>query len=192
MPKGIFKLQRLRNLYLSNGCSLPWDSEGVLWNLQVLSILAINYDSKNHRFLVVPEKFPNVRHLKTLIYRPSTLEAGHEEDSFPSLHHLAHLETLKIRNCGMLAGCPNLIPSTVTKLTLEDVERVDACVAELGKLPNLRILKLHGFEDQNVSIHVIAHSFPQLQFLKLRGLRIEEWKKETSACNAKAYAFGYH
>jgi hypothetical protein len=181
LPKGIFKLQRLRNLYLSNGCSLPWDSEGVLWNLQVLSILAINYDSKNHRFLVVPEKFPNVRHLKTLIYRPSTLEAGHEEDSFPSLHHLAHLEKLKIRNCGMLAGCPNLIPSTVTKLTLEDVERVDACVAELGKLPNLRLLKLHGFEDQNVSIHAIAHSFPQLQFLKLRGLRIEEWKKETSA-----------
>jgi hypothetical protein len=181
LPKDIFKLQRLRNLYLFGGWWLPWDSEGVLWNLQVLSILSINYDPENHRFLVVPEKFPNVRHLKMLIDRPSTLEAGHEEDSFPSLHHLAHLEKLEIQNCGMLARYPNSIPSTVTKLTLESVERVEACVAELGKLPNLRILKLHGEEDQNVSIHVIAHSFPKLQFLELWNLRIEELKKETSA-----------
>jgi hypothetical protein len=183
LPKGIFKLQRLRNLYLSEGWSLPWDSEGVLWNLQVLSILTINYDPKNHSFLVLPEKFPNLRHLKMLIYRPSTLEAGHEEDSFPCLHHLAHLETLKILNCRMLVGYPNSIPSTVTKLTLQRVERVDACVAELGKLPNLRILKLQGlgYENQNVCIHVIAHSFPQLQFLKLWDLSIEEWRKETSA-----------
>ncbi|XP_062165117.1 disease resistance protein RPP13-like [Alnus glutinosa] len=185
LPKGIFKLQRLRHLYLSYalGWSFPWDSKGVLCNLQVLDCLAINYELKNHRFLVVPENFPNVRHLTMSIYRPSTLEAGHEEDSFPSLHHLAHLETLKIWDCGMLAGYPNLIPSTVTKLRLQRVERLDACVAELGKLPNLRMLKLHGlqYECPNVSIHVIAHSFPQLQFLELRGLRIEEWKNETSA-----------
>jgi hypothetical protein len=191
LPKGIFKLQRLRHLYLpslrlpSLGWSLPWDSKGVLWNLQVLHFLAINYDHKNRRFLVVPENFPNVRHLKMSIYRPWTLEAGHEEDSFPSLHHLAHLEKLTIRNCGRLAGYPNLFPSTVTKLTLEDVERVDACVAELGKLPNLRKLKLKGlcksYYDDRHLVHVIAHSFPQLQFLKLWDFRINEWKNETSA-----------
>jgi hypothetical protein len=171
LPKGIFKLQRLRNLYLSDHrWSLPWNSKGVLWNLQVLSSLAINYDPKNHRFLVVPEKFPNVRELVMFIDRPSTLEAEHEEGSFPSLHHFAHLEAIEIRNCGMLAGYSNSIPSTVTKLDLHSVERIKACVAELGKLPNLRILKLSGDESyEYVSIHVIAHSFPQLQFLKLRG-----------------------
>jgi hypothetical protein len=185
LPKGIFKLQRLRNLYrLPYGCLLiPCDSEETLGSLQVLSVARINYDPQNS-LPVVPDKFPNVRKLKIKIDRTSLLTCG--QVSFPDLHHLRHLEILRIGSdfTMLLPGDLNSIPSRITKLTLNGVVvRVDG-VTVLGKLPNLRILKLRGaYSSSDYScIHVMADLFPRLQFLKLsNGLKIREWKHERGA-----------
>ena len=71
--------------------------------------------------------------------------------SIPSLHHLAHLEILTIRTCGIfrLGHSPsrfrcssNSTPSRITKLNLAGVVLKVGCVIVLGQLPSLRMLKL--------------------------------------------------
>jgi hypothetical protein len=195
LPKGIFKLKRLRNLYLRGEGVFsfePCDSEEALGSLKVLSGPTIYYDPQNRRFPAILEKFPNVRKLKILIVEEKQRDHDDEVVSIPSLHHLAHLEILTIRTRGIFrlghspsrfTCSPNSIPSRITKLNLAGVVLKVGCVIVLGQLPSLRILKLedadHDLSDK--SIHVIANSFPQLQFLKLLYLSIEKWEQEAGA-----------
>jgi hypothetical protein len=105
MPKGIFKLLRLRNLYIgghdgAHGWWIPCDSEEALENLQVLSVAGIKYDPEKHSLPVVPDMFPNVRKLKIHIIAQEPLLVS--EVSFPDLHHLRHLEILRIGQRGVV------------------------------------------------------------------------------------------
>jgi hypothetical protein len=190
LPKGIFKLKRLRNVYLRGGEGVfsfePCDSEEALGSLKVLSGPKIYYDSQNRRwFPAWLEKFPNVRKLDIEI----TDEESFKAVPMPSMHHLAHLEILKITHSTFLGlfgfTCsPNSIPSRITKLTLVHVVLTVECVTVLGQLPSLRILKLEDGDHRSSdkSIHVIANSFPQLQFLKLKNLTfIKTWEQERGA-----------
>ncbi|XP_059462094.1 putative disease resistance RPP13-like protein 3 [Corylus avellana] len=182
LPKVIFKLQSLRNLYLPEWWTLPCDSEEALGNLKVLSMVSIDYH-KNRSFPSGLDKFPRVRKLKIQILGTAMPEIK-EIVSFPSLHHLAHLEILRIVSWGNFPGISNSIPWRITKLTLIGFTfRAGDSMTVLGKLPNLRILKLEeeGHDLSDTSIHVTADSFPQLQVLKLSNLALKHWKQETGA-----------
>ncbi|XP_059430386.1 putative late blight resistance protein homolog R1B-17 [Corylus avellana] len=201
LPNGIFRLKRLRNLYLSDRLPLPfirkkrlsspWDSKEALGKLEVLSIAFLLYDRQKKSFPVVLGKFPNVRKLKIQFEWCSFDFVWQAPNVFPCLRYLNHLEILRIEDCCMLPPDPNLFPSTITKLTLKSVElEVGGGLTMLGKLPQLRILKLEGrgykpnraLETQHdISIRVIADSFPQLHVLKLNQMKIKEWKQETGA-----------
>jgi hypothetical protein len=64
---GIFKLQRLRTLYLENALPLPYELDEILRNLQVLSTSTCWYDEEQ-TFAVALDKIPCVRELTIRIY----------------------------------------------------------------------------------------------------------------------------
>ena len=89
LPKGIWKLQRLRHLYLDGPTSLPRTKKNTeaLPNLQVLTGIAINEDTESHS---AKARFPSLRKLGSYSSR------GVQSGILSSLRPLCHLQTLKI------------------------------------------------------------------------------------------------
>ncbi|KAB1202000.1 Disease resistance protein RPP13 [Morella rubra] len=173
LPEGIFNLQRLRNLYLSRPLPLPKPSDRdfkPLWNLQVLS--TVSFDSENV-YLIADGKLPKLRKLGLCFQ--SDEGVSNAVDVLASLHHLRHLQTLKIMNCSEVLILPNSFPLTISKITLRRVPGLDVSggMTVLGNLPNLRVLKVISCDLR--SLDVTAGSFPQLEVLILEGLSIWEW-----------------
>lgn len=82
-------LEKLRHLYLGGPTSIPRarTNDKALWNLQVLTGMAINQDTE---YLFAKNMFPNLRKLG--LHSLEWPETG----LLSSLHHLHHLQTLKI------------------------------------------------------------------------------------------------
>jgi len=175
LPKEIWKLRRLRNLYVSGPVSLPNDLDPeveVLGNLQVLSTVSLKPQSSL--------RIPNVRKLG--LWFASDESNTEVVDAVKSLHHLHRLRTLKIINCSEY-HCLRMstLPLTITKITLRIVRlKIRRDMKVLGELPNLQILKLQSCLLSS-KLHVFAGSFPQLQVLELENLKIKKWKQRRGA-----------
>jgi hypothetical protein len=170
LPDSIMKLLRLRNLY--GNVSLPEHLVTAMWNLQVLSVRL--WDSQIVR-LMVEGKLPSIRKLGLIRVRPR--DRWDLEGVLASVYHLSHLQTLKISYFSEhIITLPNSFPETITKISLIGVWLDDGGMEVLGKLAKLWVLKLaHCLSSRGLHIH--AHSFPQLQVLKLIGVEVlEEWK----------------
>ncbi|XP_059436078.1 putative disease resistance RPP13-like protein 3 [Corylus avellana] len=188
---GIFMLQSLRNLYLEVLRLLPYHLDEVLWNLQVLST-SISWYDEEQAFSVALDKFPCVREL-TIRFIHKYNKFNFEEDEkavelLEGLHQLGCLQKLKIEEFPILPNDLISFPLTITQLTLRDVGLAEGGgMTVLGKLPNLRILKIKWCDDIN-NLHFFGDSFPRLEVLKLRRLDyFEEWKQEEGAMPCLRY-----
>ncbi|KAI9112991.1 hypothetical protein K1719_016105 [Acacia pycnantha] len=204
IPNVIWKLKRLRHLYLPNWCGNVTDILQLedLLNLQTL----VNFPAKKCdvkdllklsklRKLVLndPRHFQDFSEIfsspdKKLNYLQS-LSLKTDKFSFPD--KLVDLEKL-------VSGCPSLqklqiegriqklpeiglFPRNLSKLTLWGSRFVDDPMVALEKLPYLKFLS--GWE-MFVGKKMICsqNGFPQLKFLLLRGLpNLEEWTIEDGA-----------
>ncbi|XP_059440227.1 putative disease resistance RPP13-like protein 3 [Corylus avellana] len=187
---GIFMLQSLRNLYLEEFRLLPYHLDEVLWNLQVLST-SISWYVKEQAFTVALDKFPCVREL-TIRFINKYGNVNFEESEravelLERLHQLGCLQKLKMREFPILPSDLISFPLTITQLTLRNVGLAEGGgMTVLGKLPNLRILKIKSCAISN--LHVFGDSFPRLEVLKLRRLDyFEEWKQEEGAMPCLRY-----
>lgn len=189
LPDGIWNMQRLRNLYLPEAdcvgeeLSLPNPSDKEikpLLNLQVLS--NVSFDPKNV-CLIEEGKIPNLRKLGMCC--PSDESDPRAEEVLASLRHLRRLQKLKIISFLKLPRDPNSFPSSITKITLFDMDLgTGGGMAMLGNLQYLQKLKLERchFDTPGVRIlHVEEGSFPRLEVLKLSDLLIEKWIHEKDA-----------
>jgi hypothetical protein len=170
LPDSIMKLPHLRNLCGTMNFSEHLDT--TLWNLQVLTT---KRPSAQFGDLIVMGKLPNIRNLE--------LWDCDVVDFLASLHHLSHLQILKIIYGGKennISSLPNSFPETVTKISLWRVRFDDGGIEVLGKLPKLGILKLDGCLSFS-GLHVHARWFPELQVLKLYNEEIVEWKQDEGA-----------
>jgi hypothetical protein len=169
LPDSIMKLPRLRNLCGTVNFSEHLDT--TLWNLQVLTAVR---PSAQFGDLIVMGKLPNIRKLR--------LWDCDVVDFLASLHHLSHLQRLKIIYSGKnnISSLPNSFPETVTKISLFGVRFDDGGIEVLGKLPKLGILELYSCLAFSV-LHVHERSFPKLQILKLCNEEILEWKQDEGA-----------
>ncbi|XP_030941901.1 putative late blight resistance protein homolog R1B-8 [Quercus lobata] len=180
LPKGIWKLQRLRHLYLDGPTSLPRTKKNTaaLPNLQVLTGIAINEDTESH---FAKARFPNLRKLG--LYSSRWVESG----ILSSLRPLCHLQTLKIYHLHEISSSPTSILLTLTKITLVESALVDLALVDsafmgvLGSLPKLRILKVIGraavdYEFVSNVLNCDERSFQQLEVFKMASLNFFEWK----------------
>ena len=179
LARSIFKLRRLRNLYLDRLVPLAYQLDEVVWNLQVLCTSTCWCDGEQ-TFAVALDKLPCVRELKIRFIR-NLGEAKKAVDFLEGLHHLRYLQTLKMQDFPMLPSDLSSFPMTITQLTLRDIGlREGGGMTVLGNLPNLQILKTKDCYIKN--LHVFGDSFPRLEVLKLQCLeQVKEWKQEEGA-----------
>lgn len=204
IPNVLWKLKRLRHLYLPNWCGNITNSLQLedLVNLQTL----VNF----------PANKCNVRHLlklrklrKLVLNDPRYFQEfieifGHQNAKFE------HLQSLSLRTDkfsfpekvvnleNLMLGCPSLrklhlegqierlpevhqFPPQLAKLTLWGSRLVEDPMVKLEKLPNLKFLS--GWEMFIGKKMVCSQNgFPQLKLLVLRGLpNLEEWRIENQA-----------
>jgi hypothetical protein len=180
LPKGIWKLRRLRNLYLYGAVSLPNHLDRnirAMENLRVLSTISPNLEIV--RRISSGEIFPNLT--KFGIWFASSENHSELVDIIKCLHYLSHLRTLKIVNFSEYPILSSSFPVTITKITLrQGCLKLRRDMKVLGNLPSLQILKLQSCVLSR-KLHIFAGSFPQLQVLKLEKLRIEIWKQRRRA-----------
>ncbi|GMY35972.1 disease resistance protein rpp13 [Fagus crenata] len=167
-------LQKLRHLYLGGPTSIPRTDKKALPNLQVLTGIDINEDTK---YLFAEARFPNLRKLG-LYYR----FYWQELEILSSLHNLRQLQTLKIFRLCQLTS-PYSIHLTLTKVTLVEADLIPTVFTILGSLPNLRILKLQGVYRNCAwsTLHCSESSFRQLEVFVMAHLRVINWELEKGA-----------
>ncbi|KAK7819844.1 putative disease resistance protein rdl6 [Quercus suber] len=161
LPKGIWKLQKLRHLCMDGPIYLPrTGNKEALPNLQVLTGIAINQDSES---LFAKARFPNVRKLGLF----SVKEVDSELMS--SLRPLHELQTLTIYKHFKLSG-PISFQLSLTKITLVDADLSEATMRVLGCLTNLRILKAvpaRADHVKDIRLNLNESSFSKLEVLKM-------------------------
>ena len=180
LPRGIWKLQKLRHLYLDGRTVLPiTDNDAALPNIQGLTGIAVNQDIEN---LIAKGGFPNVRKLG--LYSSGALKS----ELLSSLHPLSHLRTLKIYfNLFKVSG-PFPFYSTLTKITLlcassSPAGSSPAGLGVLGSLTNLRILKVRSVTDDRFQFTLDCNgsSFHQLKVFKIEKIDVLQWTMEGGA-----------
>ena len=165
LPKGIWKLQKLRHLYLDGPTSLPrTDNTVTLPNLQVLTGIAINKDIES---LFAKARFPNVRKLELHSIRWT------ESGLLSSLHPLRHLQTSKIYELILLSS-PTSFHLTLTKITIFVGANLfgGGVMRVLGSLTNLRILKVVGDGHHQITLDCDESSFCQLEVFKMEKMQV--------------------
>ena len=169
LPKGIWKLQRLRHLYLDGPTSLPkTENTSALPNLQVLTGIAINEEDTESHF--AEARFPILRKLG--LYSSRWVASG----ILSSLRPLCHLQTLKIYQLHKFSS-PTSFSLTLTKITLVDADLSPADMEVLGSLAKLRILKVRGVTNfiTNDILNCYERSFQQLEVFKMSCLKVLKW-----------------
>lgn len=171
LPKGIWKLQKLRHFYLDGPTSLPiTDNEAALPNLQVLTGIALNHNTES---LLAKARFPNLRKLG--LYSSREVKSG----LLSSIHPLRHLQTLKICKYLNLSN-PSSLQLILTKITLLDVLVVSVSIwTVLGSLTNLQILKVVGCA--NFYLDCNESSFCQLEVFKMVKVTDMIWNMKKGA-----------
>ncbi|XP_054824369.1 putative disease resistance protein At1g50180 [Prosopis cineraria] len=204
IPNIIWKLKRLRHLYLPNWCGNIVDILQLedLVNLQTL----VNFPANK---CDVKDLLKLSKLRKLVLNDPRCFKDFCEIFSPPS-KKLNYLQSLSLRTDKfsfpekevdlekLFLGCPSLhklyiegrierlpeiglFPSQLAKLTLWGSRLVDDPMVTLQKLPNLKFLS--GWEVFIGKKMVCSQNgFPQLKFLLLRGLpNLEEWTIENHA-----------
>ncbi|XP_027349982.1 disease resistance protein RPP13-like [Abrus precatorius] len=182
----IWKLKRLRHLYLRGGAKLPEVNRERKENLQTLWLRAHDRQmvSMLNKDMFPNDMFPRLR--KLVLHYPFH-PRSHEQlptVRLPSLHHLSNLQSLKIIDFLELPPDPNAFPSNLNKITWKQIHIANDffLMNTLGWLTNLQILKLgrqrsHVFFDLNVG----EEEFPQLQVFEMRGMRVRNWRLDKTA-----------
>jgi hypothetical protein len=167
LPNEVWRLQKLKHLYLGGPTSLPRTNTKALPNLQVLTGIAINQDTES---LLARARFPNVKKLglHSLRWREA------EPTLLSSLHPLPHLQTLKINGLYDLPSQESF-HLTLTKITLLCKNLSLSVLTVLGSLTELRILKIRGENMVQRELNCDGSSFPQLQVFKVANLKFVHW-----------------
>ncbi|KAL0365962.1 UNVERIFIED_CONTAM: putative late blight resistance proteinR1C-3 [Sesamum radiatum] len=201
LPSSISRLCNLRTLIVLRGESLSIVGDimvmpGILDMTQLRHIKVkgqrtyIKYhDGQDKNLFVVLDKLQTLyaiaisqltdRRLETL---PNLEKQGifwdEEVDHVRDLSPLHKLHTLKCRSSkynryNILSNI--VLPPSIKKLTLKGCRILDHELNEIGKLPNLEILKLQYCYFQNGNWEAEDGEFCRLQFLLMKGLKLVNW-----------------
>ncbi|KAH7513316.1 hypothetical protein FEM48_Zijuj12G0187200 [Ziziphus jujuba var. spinosa] len=191
LPKSIWMMKQLRHLNVTRGLGLsnPWsrttkllgDDDHALSNLQVLSNLTVSPTSE--LLFSKSSLFSNLRKLHLIFDHPKYSDASKILASLQGSNNFQNLKTLKLEIL-KFGHALDLFPSVLTKITFMDCRLDSDHFKILGKLPNLRILKISFYRlpDKSRMLSVMAGEFPQLEaFQMINCFGIERWEMEMHA-----------
>nr|XP_016458309.1 PREDICTED: putative late blight resistance protein homolog R1A-3 [Nicotiana tabacum]XP_016458310.1 PREDICTED: putative late blight resistance protein homolog R1A-3 [Nicotiana tabacum]XP_016458311.1 PREDICTED: putative late blight resistance protein homolog R1A-3 [Nicotiana tabacum] len=159
LPMAIWNMPRLKHVHVQPVASFDGRIPRKSTNLCCLETLAtVSLTNKLADYMI--KKATRLRKLKCHCKEPLKLKL----DALP-------LETLSVNGKILKFS----MPETLTKLTLSDVSLPQTEMSNIGRLPNLVVLKLEHRAFQEGKWDVEDEEFPSLKVLKLRSLKITEW-----------------
>eukprot|EP00268_Persea_americana_P045903 TRINITY_DN4704_c0_g2_i1.p1 TRINITY_DN4704_c0_g2~~TRINITY_DN4704_c0_g2_i1.p1 ORF type:complete len:842 (+),score=93.30 TRINITY_DN4704_c0_g2_i1:207-2732(+) len=190
LPNAIWNLERLRHLYayrcdvdghpyLNNIRNIQtlclvagsWMENGLdkMTNLRKMGITEDLMSEHNVRFDLI-EKLCSLRSLKIMNLSPILF----------SMSFAHHLHLYKMYLCGQIEKLPDF-PPYLAKLSLYNSQLEQDAIAIIEKLPHLQILRLGKGSYCSKQLICSSEGFPQLKFLQLAELDLEEWIVEEGA-----------
>ncbi|XP_027150795.1 putative late blight resistance protein homolog R1B-23 [Coffea eugenioides] len=176
LPRTIWSMAKLRHVHVINHAAFSlqdgiWKSSSQLHNLVSFSS---PYLSCGERTENIMRRLPKLRKLRCTF---SELSDGNEKcNQFPKLNFLTELVSLKLLYSGRIAlPCKFDFPLNLRKLTLSKFHLPWSYISEIGKLPNLEVLKLLSKAFEGEVWEMKEGEFLNLKFLKLDSLNLAEW-----------------
>ncbi|XP_027077008.1 putative late blight resistance protein homolog R1A-3 [Coffea arabica] len=188
LPNAIWNIKTLKHLvvfpnYGTGGFEFPMDNlEGSpdLEHLETLS-LAIDPSFQSQSLQKILSKLPSIRRLTCVNGNhnwDSEYGASAEyHDAILMLDYLSRLESLKM---GRFAGYEFVFPLNLRKLTLLNSRQPWSKISAIGKLPNLKVLKLYYDSFVGEKWEMEEGEFQNLRCLKFSSLDIRWW---TASCD---------
>nr|XP_027095468.1 putative late blight resistance protein homolog R1A-4 isoform X1 [Coffea arabica] len=171
-PTGVLVLAGLRFLALCGDVDSIPDSISHLRDLETLIVKGLKGTENIMRRLL---KLQKLRCLFSEL-RDDTGKCN----QFPILKFLTELDSLNILYSGRIAPpCKFDLPLNLRKLTLSKFRLPWNCISEIGRLPNLEVLKLLSKAFEGKVWEMKEGEFLKLKFLKLDTLSIAEWKSSS-------------
>ncbi|KAL2559336.1 putative late blight resistance protein-like protein R1B-16 [Forsythia ovata] len=172
LPDTLWDMVNLRHVIIEDRASirlLSKRSSIQLHNLKTLCTASVSSNEEN-----IIRGFPNLRKFKCIFSESWNSVSTCNE--FPALDFLNELESLKIFYYGKVRHpCKFMFPSNLKKLTLTKFRLPWYEILQIGRLPNLEVLKLlfKSFEGKRWDMK--DEEFLKLKYLKLDNLDIAQW-----------------
>ncbi|KAH7521591.1 hypothetical protein FEM48_Zijuj07G0049500 [Ziziphus jujuba var. spinosa] len=177
--KKVFQGEKCPSKLESLGRTLAESCKGLPLSIVVLGGILAN---KEKSYRICESLFPYLRKLN-LIHRPE-IEVDDSEilEILATLESLHYLQILKLEDVKLGQGLDYLYPSKLTKITFVSCKSLDSNdMKVLGKLANLRILKIRACDMKWSRLYIMAGGFSQLEVFKMIDLNIETWELEEHA-----------
>nr|XP_027100451.1 putative late blight resistance protein homolog R1A-4 [Coffea arabica] len=177
LPYAMWSMENLRHVHVKNYAVITLqDGESIVFP-DVLNLVSLSSP-----YLLCSKGIEDIMRrllkLRKLKCRFSELrdDTG-KSNQFPVLNFLTELESLNMLYSGRVASpCKFDFPSNLRKLTLSKFRLPWDCISDIGRLPNLEILKLQYKAFEGKVWEMKEGEFLKLKFLKLDSLNIAEWK----------------
>lgn len=180
IPANMWEMVKLRHLRISGKLEFEKPCFNyVLDNLQSLSALPLSHSTEDSEFIL--KRTPNLR---KLTFHNSLITL--EKISIPDLSNLTHLETLKLIDDDSVAELasippPSKFPPSLKKLTLRGGYLDWEEISNLGKLPNLEVLKLGDSFFSGTTWKTNEGEFDRLKYLELSWMDLQLWITSSSS-----------
>ncbi|KAH0724210.1 hypothetical protein KY284_000075 [Solanum tuberosum] len=156
LPMTIWNMPRLKHVHVEPVASFDGRIPQTSTNIETLATVSLTNELVDY----MVKKASRLRKLKCHCKEPLKLKL-----------HALQLETLSVN--GKILNFT--FPATLTKLTLSDVLLPQSELSNIGRLPNLVVLKLEHRAFQQEKWEIEDEEFLNLKVLKLRSLKITTW-----------------
>ncbi|KAL2559334.1 putative late blight resistance protein-like protein R1B-16 [Forsythia ovata] len=177
LPDTIWEMVNLRHVLIDDRASIRLlirRNSLQMHNLTTLGTPSVFNDKDTEEII---RGFPNLRKFKCIFME--SWDSISNCNRFPALDFLNQLESLKISYYGKVRNpCKFMFPSNLKKLTLTKFRLPWNEISQIGRLPNLEVLKLlfKSFEGKRWDMKDEKdEEFLNLKYLKLDNLDIAQW-----------------
>lgn len=179
LPDSIWNMEKLRHLHVSSSAVFSMLKQtldvSTLENLVSLSTPSLSCGKHTENIM---RRLLKLRRLRCL-FSESRVDVGNF-NQFPVLNFVTELDSLKILCSGRISHpCKFDFPLKLRKLTLSKFRLPWDCISEVGRLPNLEVLKLLSGAFEGKVWDMKEGEFPKLKFLKLDTLNLAQWNSSS-------------
>ncbi|XP_027100548.1 putative late blight resistance protein homolog R1A-10 [Coffea eugenioides] len=176
LPYTLWSMEKLRHVHVNNYAAIALqDSESTS------SSQALNLVSLSCPYLLCGKGTEDIMRKLLKLQKLSCVFSELRDDSgkcnhFPVLNFLTELESLNVLYSGRIAlPCKFEFPLNLKKLTLSKFRLPWDSISEIGRLPNLEVLKLLSRAFEGKVWEMKGGEFLKLKFLKLDSLNVAQW-----------------
>ncbi|KAL3500748.1 hypothetical protein ACH5RR_039841 [Cinchona calisaya] len=179
LPSSIWCMEKLRHLHVNNHVVFSLQDNKTADPFQSHSLVTLStpflYGKDTEKVMRMLFKLRKLR----CVFSESQGDAENQYE-FPVLNFLMEIESLNVYFSGRIAHPHKFeFPLSLKKLTLSKFRLPWDYISEIGKLPNLEVLKLQSRSFEGKRWDMREGEFLKLKFLKLDTLNIAQWKSSS-------------